>query len=154
MSSYNKTVIVGHLTRDPELRYTPNGTAIAAIGIAVNRTWTGEDGQKHEEVSFLNCTAFGRTAENIGQLMRKGSQMLVDGYLKQYVWEDKQTRQQRSAIKIIVERAVFLGGARGNQQPEGERQQQSKEWPNRRQQSSQDAGQFEDGPPESDDVPF
>ena len=77
MASFNKVILVGNLTRDPELRYTPKGTAVAKIGLAVNRVWTTETGEKKEEVTFVDVDMFGRTAENVAQYMRKGSSMLV-----------------------------------------------------------------------------
>ena len=82
MASFNKVILVGNLTRDPELRYTPKGTAIAKIGVAVNRVWTNEAGEKKEEVTFVDVDIFGRTAENVGQYMRKGRPILIEGRLR------------------------------------------------------------------------
>ena len=82
MASFNKVILMGNLTRDPELRYTPKGTAIAKIGLAVNRNWTSESGEKKEEVTFVDVDVFGRTAENVGQYMRKGRPILVEGRLR------------------------------------------------------------------------
>ena len=99
MASFNKVILVGNLTRDPELRYTPKGTAIAKIGLAVNRTWTSETGEKKEEVTFVDVDAFGRQAEIIGQYMKKGRPFLVEGRLQLDQWEDKQTNQKRSKLE-------------------------------------------------------
>ena len=82
MASFNKVILMGNLTRDPELRYTPKGTAIAKIGLAVNRVWTNEAGEKKEEVTFVDVDIFGRTAENVGQYMHKGRPILVEGRLE------------------------------------------------------------------------
>lgn len=112
MASFNKCILVGNLTRDPELRYSPKGTAVAQMGLAVNRKWKGEDGQEHEEVAFIDVTAFGRTAENCGQYLRKGRPVLVEGRLKLETWDDKQTGAKRSKLIVIVETVQFLGSGR------------------------------------------
>jgi single-strand DNA-binding protein len=93
MASFNKVILVGNLTRDPELRYTPKGMAIAKIGLAVNRNWTNEAGEKKEEVTFVDVDVFGRTAENVGQYMRKGRPILIEGRLRLDQWDDKHTGQ-------------------------------------------------------------
>lgn len=110
MASFNKVILVGNLTRDPELRYTPKGTAIARIGLAVNRKWTTETGEQREEVTFVDVDAFGKQAETIGQYMRKGSPMLVEGRLRLDQWDDKQTGQKRSRLGVVCETFQFLGG--------------------------------------------
>jgi len=114
MASFNKVILVGNLTRDPELRYTPKGTAVAKIGLAVNRSWTTETGEKKEEVSFIDVDAFGRQAEVIGQYMKKGRPLLVEGRLKLDQWEDKNTHQKQSKLKVVLEGFTFLdsGGGR------------------------------------------
>lgn len=112
MASFNKVILVGNLTRDPELRYTPKGTAIAKIGLAVNRVWTSESGEKKEEVTFVDVDVFGRTAENVAQYMRKGSPLLVEGRLRLDQWDDKQTGQKRSKLGVVAETVQFLGSAR------------------------------------------
>ena len=113
MASFNKVILVGNLTRDPELRYTPSGKAIAKVGMAVNRTWTSESGEKKEEVTFVDVDIFGRTAENVSQYMRKGSSMLIDGRLRLDQWDDKQTGQKRSKLGVVAESVQFLGSPRG-----------------------------------------
>jgi single-strand DNA-binding protein len=112
MASFNKVILVGNLTRDPELRYTPNGKAIAKVGLAVNRVWTSESGERKEEVTFVDVDVFGRTAENVGQYMRKGSQILIDGRLRLDQWDDKQTGQKRSKLGVVAETVQFLGSPR------------------------------------------
>ena len=111
MASFNKVILMGNLTRDPELRYTPKGTAIAKIGVAVNRVWTNEAGEKKEEVTFVDVDIFGRTAENVGQYMRKGRPILIEGRLKLDQWDDKQTGQKRSRLGVVLESFSF--GAAG-----------------------------------------
>ena len=109
MASLNKVLIVGNLTRDPELRYTPKGTAIAKLGMAINRTFT-QDGEKKEEVTFVDVDAFGKTAENCGQYLRKGRSCLIEGRLKLDTWDDKSTGQKRSKLGVVAESVQFIGG--------------------------------------------
>ncbi|MEI9865800.1 MAG: single-stranded DNA-binding protein [Limisphaerales bacterium] len=152
MASFNKVILMGNLTRDPELRYTPKGTAIAKVGLAVNRVWTNEAGEKKEEVTFVDVDIFGRTAENVGQYMRKGRPMLVEGRLKLDQWDDKQTGQKKSRLGIVAETVQFLGGAPGAGEggapaaPRAARPAAAASAP------AAEAGDSE--PPQDDDVPF
>ena len=153
MASFNKVILMGNLTRDPELRYTPKGTAIAKVGLAVNRVWTNEAGEKKEEVTFVDVDIFGRTAENVGQYMRKGRPILVEGRLKLDQWDDKQSGQKRSKLGVVAETVQFLGNAPGAGEsgvPAAPRAP--------RPAAAGNAPATEpvegDGPPESDDVPF
>ena len=157
MASFNKVVLVGNLTRDPELRYTPKGTAIAKIGLAVNRVWTNEAGEKKEEVTFVDVDVFGRTAENVGQYMRKGRPILIEGRLKLDQWDDKQTGQKKSKLGVVAETVQFLGSAQGA--GEGGSAPVAPAVPRASRPapvaSAPAAEPLEgDGPPESDDVPF
>jgi single-strand DNA-binding protein len=115
MASFNKVILVGNLTRDPELRYTPKGTAVAKLTLAVNRTWKSETGESKEEVSFVDVDVWGRQAEVIAQYMRKGRPLLVEGRLKQDTWEDKTTHQKQSKLKVVLESFSFIDSNR----PEG-----------------------------------
>ena len=115
MASFNRVILVGNLTRDPELRYTPKGTAIAKVGLAVNRVWTSEAGEKKEEVTFVDVDVFGRTAENLAQYMRKGSPILIEGRLRLDQWDDKQTGQKRSKLGVVGEVVQFLGSPRATE---------------------------------------
>ncbi len=108
MANFNKVILAGNMTRDPELRYTPKGTAIAKFGLAINRNWTSEDGQKREEVTFVDVDAFGKQAEVIGQYLRKGRPVLVEGRLKLDQWDDKQSGQKRSRLGVVLESFSFL----------------------------------------------
>jgi single-strand DNA-binding protein len=114
MASFNKVIIAGNLTRDPELRYTPKGTAVARITLAVNRIYTGEDGNKKEEVSFVDVDAWGRQAEVISQYMKKGRPLLIEGRLKQDTWEDKNTHQKQSKLKVVLEGFTFIDSNRAD----------------------------------------
>ena len=155
MASFNKVILMGNLTRDPELRYTPKGTAIAKIGLAVNRVWTNEAGEKKEEVTFVDVDVFGRTAENVGQYMRKGRPILVEGRLKLDQWDDKQTGQKRSRLGVIADTVQFLGGAPGGGEG-GSSAPAAAPRVQRPAPAAAPAGEplEGDGPPESDDVPF
>ena len=104
---FNKVILVGNLTRDLELRYTPGGTAVASTGIATSRRFKGADGQQKEEVCFVDLTFFGRTAEIANQYLRKGSKVLVEGRLKYDTWED-QNGMKRSKHSITVENMTML----------------------------------------------
>lgn len=103
---------MGNLTRDPELRYTPKGMAIAKFGLAVNRTWKTETGESREEVTFIDIDAFGRQAETIGQYLKKGRPVFIQGRLRLDQWDDKQTGQKRSKLGVILESFQFIGGPR------------------------------------------
>jgi len=116
MASFNRVILAGNLTRDPELRYTPKGTAVVQLSLAVNRKWKTETGESKEEVSFVEVDAFGRQAEVISQYMRKGRPLLVEGRLKQDTWEDKNTHQKMSKLKVVLEQFTFID----SQRPEGQ----------------------------------
>src|SRR5437763_9076036 len=114
MASFNKVILMGNLTRDPELRYTPKGTAVAKLGMAVNRTWKGENGETKEEVTFVDVEAWNRQAEVIAQYMKKGRPLLVEGRLKLDQWEDKNTHQKQSKLKVVLETFSFIDSNRGD----------------------------------------
>ena len=153
MASFNKVILVGNLTRDPELRYTPKGTAIAKIGVAVNRVWTNEAGEKKEEVTFVDVDIFGRTAENVGQYMRKGRPILIEGRLRLDQWDDKQTGQKRSRLGVVAETVQFLGSPTGSGGA-GEGGGGGSPAPAKSRPAPSGPPVEGDGPPESDDVPF
>ena len=156
MASFNKVILMGNLTRDPELRYTPKGTAIAKLGLAVNRVWTNEAGEKKEEVTFVDVDVFGRTAENVGQYMRKGRPILIEGRLKLDQWDDKQTGQKKSKLGVVAETVQFLGSAPGAGEGGGAAAPAAAPRAQRPAPSAAPAAEpvEGDGPPESDDVPF
>src|ERR1017187_6071020 len=114
MANFNKVILAGNLTRDPELRYTPKGVAIAKITLAINRTWKSETGETKEEVTFVDVDAFGRQAEVVGQFMKKGRPFLVEGRLKLDQWEDKNTHQKQSKLKVVLEGFSFIDSNRGD----------------------------------------
>jgi single-strand DNA-binding protein len=108
MASFNKVIIAGNLTRDPELRYTPKGSAVAEFTLAISHTWKTETGENKEEVSFIDIVAWGRQGEVIAQYMKKGRPFLVEGRLKQETWEDKETHKKRSKLKVVLESFSFI----------------------------------------------
>jgi len=114
MASYNKVLLMGNLTRDPEVRYTPKGTAIANLGLAVNRAYTTESGEQKEEVTFVDIEVWGRQAETAGQYLSKGRPVFIEGRLKLDQWDDKDSGQKRSKLKVVAERVQFLGTPKGN----------------------------------------
>lgn len=123
MASFNKVILVGNLTRDPEVRYTPSGTAVSDIGLAVNRTWFDKNtNSKREEVTFVDITLWGRQAEVAGEYLSKGRPVLIEGRLQLDQWEDRETGQKRSKLKVVGENMTMLGsrsdsGGYGSGQP-------------------------------------
>lgn len=163
MASFNKVILVGNLTRDPELRYTPKGMAIAKIGVAVNRVWRNEAGENKEEVTFVDVDVFGRTAENVGQYMRKGRPILIEGRLRLDQWDDKQTGQKRSKLGVVAENVQFLGSPTGGANAGGEAGEAARRAPAAAAAAAAPAAPAaaaaaepdgEAAPPEHDDVPF
>jgi len=107
----NLVIIKGNLTRDPELKYTPGGSPVAEFAVAVSETWTDNAGNKREDVCFLDCFAWGKTAEIIAKYFTKGKPILITGKLKQDNWEDKTTGQKRSKLRVQVDRFEFCDRA-------------------------------------------
>ncbi|MEY2428710.1 MAG: single-strand DNA-binding protein [Verrucomicrobiota bacterium] len=114
MANFNKVILAGNLTRDPEMRYTPKGHAVTKIGMAINRTWKNEAGETKEEVTFVDVEAWGRQGEVIAQYMKKGRPFLVEGRLKLDQWEDKNTKQKQSKLKVVLESFSFIDSNRGD----------------------------------------
>jgi len=150
MANFNKVILAGNLTRDPEVRYTPKGTAIAKLGMAINRSWKTDTGETKEEVTFVDVDAFGRTAEVISQYLKKGRPILVEGRLKLDQWDDKQTGQKRSRLGVVLENFQFLDSGRGD--GGGGRSSAASAPPSAP--ASADAPEPEGPAPEEDDVPF
>jgi single-strand DNA-binding protein len=124
MSSFNKILLMGNLTRDPQLSYTPSQTAVVDFGMAVNRRWTSRDGEKKEETCFVDCRAFGRIAENINKYLNKGRPVFIEGRLTFDSWT-AQDGSKRSKHRVTVENFQFLpgttgSGARGTEQNAGD----------------------------------
>lgn len=109
MSSYNRVTLMGNLTRNPELRKTKTGTSVTELGLALNRVWSGENGEKQEDVTFVDVTLWGRSAENAAQYLQKGRAVLIEGRLQLETWQDKQSGQDRSKLKVVADAIQFLG---------------------------------------------
>jgi single-strand DNA-binding protein len=113
MANLNKVMLIGNLTRDPELRVTPKGTAICTFSLAVNRKFRDESGADREEVTYVDIEAWGKSGENISKYCTKGRPLFVEGRLRLDQWEDKNTKEKRSRMKVVCENFQFLGGGRG-----------------------------------------
>ncbi|MEJ6581794.1 MAG: single-stranded DNA-binding protein [Akkermansiaceae bacterium] len=165
MASVNKVMLLGNLTRDPEIRYTPKGTAVTDLGMAVNRVRTGDNGERIEEVTYVDVTLWGRQAELAGQYLGKGRPVFIEGRLQLDQWDDKQSGQKRSRLRVVGENMQFLpsGGAGGGNSGGGEN------YPQGGSSSSEEEGQQRPAPPASnqggaaasdsfdnddDDIPF
>jgi single-strand DNA-binding protein len=111
MASYNKVILMGNLTRDPQVRYTPSGAAVAEIGLALNRYWTDKQtNSRREETTFVEVTLWSRDAEVAGEYLAKGRSVLIEGRLQLDTWDDKQTGQKRSKLRVVAERMQMIGG--------------------------------------------
>ncbi len=150
MKGFNKVVLMGNLTRDPELRTTPNGQSVCSFSLAVNRTWKNANGEQQEAVDYIDCNAWGKAGEIINQYMQKGRGLLVSGRLQHRTWE--QDGQKRSKVEVVVEDFNFVGGGEGSQSSGGSQQSSAPAKPAPKAQSkSDDVG---DEPINLDDIPF
>lgn len=141
----NRVTVAGNLTRDPEVKFLANDKAVAAFGIACNRTWKNAAGEKQEETTFVECEAWGRTAELVGQYLKKGDPVYVEGRLKQETWEDKKDGTKRSKTKVSVDNVQFLGSKRDRSD---EQQEKAVPAPGpKRPAAPSGGGGDEDGPP-------
>ena len=167
MANVNKVMLLGNITRDLEVRYTPKGTAVCDLGMAVNRVRTGDNGEKIEEVTFVDVTLWGRQAELAGQYLAKGRSVFIEGRLQLDQWDDKQTGQKRQRLRVVGENMQFIGGQGGGgsqggggnapqQQEPGPPQQES--GPPQREQAPPPSNQGGAAAPDSfdndDDIPF
>ena len=117
MASYNRIILVGNLTRDPQVSYTPANTAVCKFGIATNRKWTDREGSPREDTCFVDCTVFGKSAETFNQYMSKGRSVLLEGRLHFNQWTTPEG-DKRSKHEVVVDNFTFLGGAGGGQRSE------------------------------------
>lgn len=116
---FNKVILMGNLTRDPETRTTGGGQTVTGFSLAVNRTWKGQDGQQQESVSFIDCVAWGKVGEIIAQYLQKGRPILVSGRLDQSSWDDKETGKKRSKVEVVVEDFNFVDSGSGDRDSGG-----------------------------------
>jgi single-strand DNA-binding protein len=150
MASFNKVILLGNLTRDPEVRYTPKGTAVTDLGLAVNRTYTADNGEKREEVTFVDVTFWGRTAEVAGEYLKKGRPVFVEGRLQLDSWDDKTSGQKRTKLKVIGENMQMLGAPRGGGSGGGEEESSGGARPSRPAPPPKAAPSA----PDDDEIPF
>lgn len=113
MANLNKVMVIGNLTRDPEIKYTPKGSAIADIALAINRNYTTDSGEKREETTYVDIVLYGRLAEIAGEYLKKGRPVYIEGRLKLDTWDDKQTGQKRSKMRVVGEALQLLGSRDG-----------------------------------------
>jgi single-strand DNA-binding protein len=154
MASFNKVILMGNLTRDVELRYTPSNTAVAKIGLAVNRRYRTQEGESREETTFVDCEAWGRQAEVMNQYLSKGRPVLLEGRLRLDQWQDKQSGQNRSRLLVVIENFQFVGGRDEGGGGGGGGPREAQGPPPGSQQRSAPAGQPEYEPIDEDDIPF
>lgn len=114
MPNLNKVMLIGNVTRDPEVKFTPKGTAVTEVGLAINRVYTPEGGERREETTFVDITFWGRQAEIVGEYAKKGKPIYVEGRLQLDTWDDKQSGQKRSKLRVVGEGLQLLGGRPGS----------------------------------------
>ena len=162
MGNFNKVMLMGNLTRDPEYKALdsrdgkPNG--VCKVGLAVNRQWRNGAGEKQEEVCFVDCVAFGRTAEIANEYLRKGRAVFIEGRLKLDTWEDRETRQKRSKLEVVIENLQLIGSRDGGGDSGGGGQQSRDDRGSSSGSSSGGSSQSGGGKPNDeinfDDIPF
>jgi single-strand DNA-binding protein len=156
MANLNKVMLIGNLTRDPEVRYTPSGKAVADISLAINRVWNNDAGQKQEETTFVDITLWGRQAELAQQYLTKGRGVYIEGRLQMDSWDDKETGKKRTKLKVVGDNLQFLPDGRGgNGGGVAPPQQRSGGAPQQRSGPQQGASAApHDDFQEEDDIPF
>jgi single-strand DNA-binding protein len=125
MPNLNKVMLMGNMTRDPEIRVTPKGTSICQFSLAINREFKLESGEKREEVIFVDVEAWGKQGETIAKYVTKGKPLYVEGRLRLDVWEDKTTKEKRTKMKVVLEQFQFIGGRDPGAAPSGEQTSES-----------------------------
>ena len=161
MANLNKVMLIGNVTRDPEIKYTPKGSAVTDLGIAVNRVFTPDGGEKREETTFVDVTLWGRQAESAGEYCKKGRSIYIEGRLQLDSWEDKASGQKRSKLRVVGENFQLLGPRPTGSGAGGGSEEDYSERPPRREPQSGGGGGFSSGrstaqqpPLEDDDIPF
>jgi len=155
MASLNKVMLIGNVTRDPELKYTPKGSAVTDLGLAVNRSYTNQaTGEKVEETTFVDVELWGRLAEIAGEYAKKGRSVFIEGRLRMDSWEDKQSGQKRSRLKVTAEGLQLLGGRAGGSSGGHPDDEPSHSQPPARPQQRQPSRQEPPPAMEDDDIPF
>src|SRR5947208_12513809 len=144
MANLNKVLLLGNVTRDPEMRCTPKGSAVCDLGVAVNRAYTTDSGEKREEVTFVDVTLWGRTAEVASEYLKKGRPVFIEGRLQMDTWDDKQTGQKRTRLRVVADNMQLLGS----------RAQGAAEAPGESGQTSAPPKKAAPSEPDEDEIPF
>jgi single-strand DNA-binding protein len=129
MNSVNHVMVLGNLTRDPELRYTPSGTAVCQLGVALNRRWRDQAGELQQEVTFVDVTVWSKQAETVAQYLTKGRAVAIEGRLQQDTWETE-SGERRSRLKVVAQRVTFLSSANGSPVPAAADGEAAPDWVN------------------------
>lgn len=146
MANVNKVILIGNVTRSIEVKFTPKGTAVAATSLAINRAYKDDSGQKHEETTFVDVELWGRLAEIVGEYVKKGNPLYIEGRLKQESWEEKETGKKRTRLKVVAESLQLLGSRPGK--PAAAEKPESEDAP------AESAARIERPPAADDDNPF
>ena len=155
MANVNKVILIGNVTRDPEVKFTSKGSAVTDIGLAINRNYTLDNGEKREETTFVDVELWGRLAEIAGEYAKKGRPLYVEGRLRMDTWEDKASGQKRSRMKVVGENLQLLGGRTegGGSRPAGGGEHESHEAPAPRRSAPPPSRPAPSSEPD-DDIPF
>jgi single-strand DNA-binding protein len=160
MANLNKVMLIGNVTRDPEIKYTPQGRAVTDLGIAVNRTYSTESGERREETTYVDVTLWGRTAETAGEYCKKGRAVYIEGRLQLDTWEDKTSGQKRSKLRVVGDNYQLLDRRRdGGEEGGGSERPMRREggeggYSSSRQEAPRQASRPSAPPIEEDDIPF
>jgi single-strand DNA-binding protein len=156
MANVNKVILIGNVTRDPEVKFTSKGSAVTDIGLAINRNYTLDNGEKREETTFVDVELWGRLAEIAGEYAKKGRPVYIEGRLRMDTWEDKASGQKRSRMKVVGENLQLLGGRAGGPGPSSGGEHEGYESAPRRSAPPQSQRQVVPPPSDApdDDIPF
>ena len=149
--AFNKVILLGNLTRDPETRATTGGQSVTNVSIAVNRTWTDANGQKQEATDFIECDAWGQRGETIAKFFTKGRQILISGRLSQQSWDDKETGKKRSTIRVVIDEFSFVNDGKGSNNAGGS---QSTPASNKKVEQDIAPTEIDDEPIDLSEIPF
>lgn len=154
MASFNKVILLGNLTRDPEVRYTPKGSAVCDLGVAVNRVYTTDTGEKREEVTYVDVVLWSRLAEIAGEYLKKGRPIFIEGRLQLDTWDDKQSGQKRSKLRVIGETMQLLGSRPGGGTASAETGDEGRQASSGSKPSAPPAKSAAPAEPDDDEIPF
>lgn len=154
MPNLNRVLLMGNLTRDPEIKYTPNGTAVCELGLAINRHYTTGDGEKREETTFVDVELWGRQAEIADEFLQKGRPVFIEGRLKLDQWDDKDTGQRRSKMRVVGEMLQLLGAPQGESQERPAARQERRSEPPAARRLPPKPPRDPDLDADDDDIPF